>query len=155
MKQLILLLWLSASLPISGIGQQYKANDTEIPILTVGAAKWLIKLTKQTFEGDTVYNVIFRNAGHNSTGKISTQGFFIFELKAFGDALQSALSTDSGYEVHFKDGTIKKMGSGSIYGHILVRFSTGMGSFIINQANAMKLISAIKKESRVRQKGLN
>jgi hypothetical protein len=152
MKQSILLLWLSLSLSISGFGQQNKVNDTEIPILTVDTDKWPIKLTKQPFEGDTIYNLTFRDAGHTYTGKISTQGFFIFELKAFGDALQTALRIDSGYEVHFKDGTIEKTGSKSNYGHILIRFATGTGSFITTAANAVKLIYAIKKEGRMRSK---
>jgi hypothetical protein len=152
MKQSILLLWLSLSLAISGIGQQHKVKDIEIPILTMGTAKRPIKLAKQSFEADTIYNLTFRDAGHHSAGKISTQGFFIFELKVFGEALQTALSTDFGNEVHFKGGTIEKTGTESNNGHILVRFATGTGSFRTTEANAVKLIYAIKKESRVRSK---
>lgn len=150
MKQSILLLWLSLSLAISSVGQLYKAKDIEVPILNAGTVKWPIKLTKQRFEGDTIYNLTFRDAGPRSAGKISTQGFFIFELKTFGEALQTALSTDSGYEIHFKDGTIEKTGGESNYRHILVRFATGTGSIITTEADAIKLINAIKKESRIR-----
>lgn len=150
MKQSMLLLWLSLALAISSIGQQHKVKDIEIPILAAGTAKWPIKLMKQYFEGDTIYNLTFRDAGHNSAGKISTQEFFIFELKAFGEALQTALSIDSGSEIHFKDGTIEKTGDKPNYRHILVRFTTGTGSFMTTEANAAKLIYAIKNESRVR-----
>lgn len=149
MKQSILLLCLSLSLSVSSIGQQHKVKDIEIPILTVGTANWPIKLTKQSFEGDTIYNLTFRDAGLTSAGKLSRQGFFIFELRAFGGALQAALPIDSGYEVHFKDGTIEKTGSQSKYERILVKFATGTGSFIISEANALKLIYAIKREGRV------
>jgi hypothetical protein len=152
MKQSILLLWLSLLLAISGAGQLHKVKDIEIPILNAGTAKWPIKLTKQWFEDDTIYNLTFRDAGHDSAGKISTKGFFIFELRAFGEALQTALSIDSGSEVHFKDGTIEKTGRESNYRHILVRFTTGTGSFVTTETNAIKLIYAIKKESRVRYK---
>jgi hypothetical protein len=155
MKQLTLLLWVFLSLAIKGIGQQHKVKDIEIPILNAGTAKWPIKLTKQCFEGDTIYNLTFRDAKHNSTGKISTQGFFIFELNAFGEALQTALKIDSGYEIHFKDGTIEKMESESNFRRIIVRFATGTGSFITTETNARKLIYAIKKESRVRYKFSN
>ena len=148
----MLLLWLSLSLAISGVGQLHKVKDIEIPILTAGTAKWPIKLTKQWFEDDTIYNLTFRDAGPNSTDKISTQGFFIFELKAFGEALQTALSIDSGYEIHFKDGTIEKTGSEPNYRQILIRFASGTGSFITTKTNAIKLIHAIRKESSVRYK---
>ena len=152
MKQSILLFWLSLSLAISGVGQLHKVKDIEIPILTEGTAKWPIKLTKQLFEDDTIYNLTFRDAGPNSTGKISTQGFFIFELKAFGDALQTALSIDSEYEIHFKDGTIEKTGSESKHRQIFIRFASGTGSFITTEIAAMKLIHAIRKESNFRYK---
>jgi hypothetical protein len=152
MKQLILLSWLLLSLAISGVGQLNKVKDIEIPVLNAGTAKWPIKLTKQWFEDDTIYNLTFRDAGRNSTGKISRQGFFIFELKAFGEALQTALSMDSGYEIHFKDGTIEKTRSDSNYRQILIRFSSGTGSFITTETNAIKLIHAIREESNVRYK---
>ena len=152
MKQSILLLWLLLSLAITGIGQQHKVKDIEIPILNLGTAKWPIKLTKQCFEGDTIYNLTFRDAKHNSAGKMSTQGFFIFELKAFEEALHTALSIDSGYEIQFKDGTIEIIESNPNYRRILVRFTTGTGSFITSEGNALKLIDAIKRESRVRNK---
>ena len=107
-----------------------------------------IRLAKQPFEGDTIYNLTFRDAGHNFPHKMSTQGFFIFELKAFGQALQAALPLDPGFEVHFKDGIIEKTESQAKHGNILVRFAAGTGSFIITEANAMKLIYAIKREGR-------
>lgn len=150
MKQSILLLCLSLSFTFKGIGQQTKVNDIEVPILNVGTVKWPCKLTKQRFEGDTIYNLTFRDAKNNYASKLSTQGFFIFELKAFGEALQTALSVDSGYDVHFKDGTIETMGSESNHRRILVRFTTGTGSFITTERNAIKLIYAIKRESLVR-----
>lgn len=150
MKQSILLICLSFLFTFEGIGQQTKVNDIEVPILKVGTVKWPCKLTKQRFEGDTIYNLTFRDAKNNYAGKISTQGFFIFELKAFGEALQTALSVDSGYDVHFKDGTIKTMGSESNHRRILIRFTTGAGNFITTERNAIKLISAIKGEGRVR-----
>ncbi len=152
MKQSILLSWLLLLLAISGVGQLNKVKDIEIPVLKAGTAKWPIKLTKQWFEDDTMYNLTFRDAGPNSTGKISRQGFFIFELKAFGEALRTALSIDSGYEIHFKDGTIEKTRSDSNYRQILIRFSLGTGSFITTETNAIKLIHAIRKESSVRYK---
>jgi hypothetical protein len=150
MKQSLLLSWLLLSLTISGVGQLNKVKDIEIPVLNAGTAKWPIKLTKQWFEEDTMYNLTFHDAGPNSTGKISRQGLFIFELKAFGEALQTALSIDSGCEIHFKDGTIEKTGSESNYGQILIRFASGTGSFITTEAIAIKLIHAIRKESSVR-----
>jgi hypothetical protein len=152
MKQSILLSWLLLSLAISGVGQLNKVKDIEIPVLNAGTAKWPIKLTKQWFEDDTIYNLTFRDAGRNSTGKISRQGFFIFELKAFGEALQTALSMDSGYEIHFKVGTIEKTGSDTNYRQMLIRFASGTGSFISTETNAIKLIRAIRKESSVRYK---
>jgi hypothetical protein len=152
MKQSILLLWLLLSLAITGIGQPHKAKDIEIPILNLGTAKWPLKLTKQSFEGDTIYNLTFRDAKHNSAGKISTQGFFLFELKAFEEALQTALSIDSGHEIHFKEGAIEIMESKSNYRCILVRFRTGTGSFITTEGNAIELIYTINRESRVRNK---
>ena len=94
-------------------------------------------------------NLTFREAKHNSTGKISTQGFFIFELKAFGEARQTALKIGSGYEIHFKDGTVAKADSESNARYFLVRFTTGTGSFIVSETNATKLIYAIKRERRV------
>jgi len=155
MKQSMLLLWVFLSFAIKGIGQQHKVKEIDIPILNVGTAKWPIKLTKQWFEGDTIYNLTFRETKHNSTGKISTQGFFIFELKAFGEALQTALKIDSGSEIHFKNGTIEIMESESSFRRILVRFTTGTGSFVTTEINAAKLIYAIKKENPVRFKFSN
>ncbi len=118
----------------------------------MGTVKWPCKLAKQRFEGDTIYNLTFRDAKNNYASKLSTQGFFIFELKAFGDALQTALSVNSGYDVHFKDGTIETVGSESSHRGILVRFTTGTGSFITTERNAIKLIYAIKREAGLDKK---
>jgi hypothetical protein len=155
MKKSIPLLLALLSLAISGIAQQRNDRDTEIPILNVGTGKWQIKLTKQWFEGDTLYYLTLRPVKSNSAGKISTKGFFIFELRAFGEALRTALTLDSGYEIHFIDGTMEIQESASNSRNILVRFATGARSFIISDTNAVKLIHAIKKEAEFRHEPSN
>jgi len=47
MKQSRVLFSVFLFLTIRGIGQENKARDIEIPVLTVGTAKQPIKLTKQ------------------------------------------------------------------------------------------------------------
>jgi hypothetical protein len=155
MKKSIPLLWALLSWAVSGIAQQRNDRDTEIPILNEGTGKWPIKLTKQWFEGDTLYYLTLRPVKSSSAGKISTKGFFIFELRALGEALRTALTLDSGYEIHFIDGAMEIQESASNSRNILVRFSTAARSFIISDTNALKLINAIKKEAEFRQEPSN
>ena len=147
MKQSRVLFSVFLFLTIRGIGQENKARDIEIPVLTVGTAKQPIKLTKQQFERDTVYNLTFPGAHNGSGGETSTQGFFKAELKVFGKALQTALSTAPGNDIHYKDGTIEILGSKFKPKQFLVRFSTGTGSFITTETDVKKMTDAIKKVS--------
>ena len=150
MRQSILLLCFSLLLTMSGMGQRHKPKALEVPIISVGTLKWPFKLTKQRSGNDTLYNLTFHDAGSSDSDKMSTQGFFIFDLTALAEALQTALSTDSGSVIHFQDGRAEKTGSEPRFKSILVNFTTGGGSFIVTAIDTRQLINPITHELRLR-----
>jgi hypothetical protein len=155
MKPSVLLFWVFAALSSKGIGQDHQGKDIEIPLLNAGTVNWPIKLTKQAFEGDTIYNLTFRDALHNPAGQESKQGLYIFELKAFGKALETALSMGPGYEIRFSEGVIQIRRSGSGSRRIRIKFAAGTGSFVTTPTNATNLIYTIEKEGRIKHKVSN
>lgn len=131
-----------------GTGQPPANKNAEILLLRLGTGQSAITLTKGPFEGDTVYTLTFRNATHSRGGERSTQGFFLFELKAFAKAMQTALKMDTGSEVRFSEGTIERETGGSVGNRIIVTFRTGAGTCRLTQTEAKRLITAVEGECR-------
>src|SRR5581483_2452863 len=100
MKSAILFSLFSILLVIRCKAQQNPGEHPKILLLNAGTSTWPVKLTKQWFEGDTLYALTFRDAKSKSF-RTTEQGFLKFEFKGFGKALQIALSADSGSEVKF------------------------------------------------------
>jgi hypothetical protein len=146
MKHLAVSMLISLFLTVNASSQQSKGkHDVDITLLNAGTSRWPIKLTKRWFEGDTIYIITFRDARHNTTGKASSQGFFKFELKEFGRALNTTLTIDSTQEVMFRDGTMIVANGASGKRYIECTFSSRTGTFRANDGDVQKLISVINK----------
>lgn len=142
MKSAMLFSLVSVLLVICGKGQQKPTEHPKILLLNTGST-WPIKLTKQWFEGDTVYTLTFRNAKFKSF-KITEQGFFKFEFKSFGKALQMAMSIDSSSEVKFSEGVISTIPGETGKKQVECHFATG--TFRANESDVRMIIYAIRKE---------
>jgi len=137
---------ISLLLTISASGQQYTGKHVDITLLNAGTSTWPVKLTKGWFEGDTIYVITFRDARHNTTGKTGSQGFYKFELKEFGHALNTTLTIDSTQEVRFGNGTMN-VGKGTFgIRYIECTFSYRTGTFRARDADVKKLIYVINKQ---------
>ncbi|HLY71411.1 MAG TPA: hypothetical protein VKR53_16870 [Puia sp.] len=145
MKLEILFYLLSVLLVTSGKGQQDPTEHPKILLLNAGNPTWPVKLTKQWFEGDPQYMLTFRNAKFKSF-KITGQGFFKFEFKEFGKALQMALSTEASSTVKFSEGVIKILSGKPGKKKVECRFATGTGIFRANESDVKMIICTIKKE---------
>jgi hypothetical protein len=146
MKHSNVSLLISLLLTVSSSGQQNTGKHFDIALLNAGTSTWPIKLTKGWFEGDTIYVISFRDARHNTTGKTGSQGFYKFELKEFGHALNTALTIDSTQEVRFWNGTMN-VGKGTFgMRYIECTFSSRTGTFRAKDGDVKKLIYAINKQ---------
>lgn len=147
MVKLAILFYLFSILSaVTCIAQSHITKHSKIVLLSIGYSAWPIKLSKQWFEGDTIYLLTFRNAEFKRF-RSTEQGFFKFGLKTFGKALQTVLSVDSGSEVNFSDGVIKTSGKAGKR-NIDCHFATGTGLFRMNESQVKLLIDAIRKEVR-------
>jgi hypothetical protein len=146
MKHLKLSLLISLLLTVSASGQQHIGKHLDITLLNAGTSTWPIKLTKEWFEGDTIYVITFRDARHNNTGKTGSQGFYKFELKEFGRALNATLTIDSTQEVRFGNGTMN-VGKGTFHmRYIECTFSSRTGTFLAMDRDVKKLLYVINKQ---------
>ncbi len=145
MKSAMLFSLVSVLLVISSEGQQNLTENPKILLLNTGTSTWPIKITKQWFEGDTAYTLTFRNAKFKSF-KVTEQGFFKFEFKRFGKALQTALSIDSASEVKFSEGVITIIPGKTSKKQIECLFTAGTGIFRANESYVKMIIYAIRKE---------
>jgi hypothetical protein len=126
-----------------GKDQQNPTEHPKVLLLNAGNSAWPVKLTKQWFEGDTIYMLTFRNARFKSF-KIANQGFFKFEFKEFGNALQTALFIDTSSSVKFSEGIIKIIPGKTRNNKVRCHFPTGI--FLANESDIKMIISAIRKE---------
>jgi hypothetical protein len=145
MKSAILFSLTSVLLVASAKGQQNPTEHPKILLLNGGTSTWPIKLTKEWFEGDTMFTLTFRNAKFKSFNT-TEQGFFKFELKTFGKALEMALSIDSSSEVKFSEGVIAIVPAETGKKVVECHFATGTGIFRAKESDVKMIIYAIRKE---------
>lgn len=134
-------------LAVGARSQQNIGNrDRDIPLLNAGTKVLPIKLSKQWFEGDTIYVITFRKSRRNTTDHMGSQGFFKPELKEFGHALKATLAIDSTKEVIFSNGTMIVRNEGSRKRYMECTFSSGAGTFRAKDKDVQKLVSVIERQ---------
>jgi hypothetical protein len=139
-------LLISLLLTLNSSGQQHMGKHIDITLSNAGTSTWPIKLTKEWLEGDTIYVFTFRDVRCNTTGKTSSQGFYKFELKEFGHALDMALAIDSTQEVRFSNGTMNLGKATHGMKYIECTFSSRTGTFRARDGDVKKLIRVINKQ---------
>ena len=146
MKHSNVLLLFSLLLTVNASGQEQKGKQLDITLLNAGTPTWPLKLTRGSFEGDTIYFFTFRDTGYNITGKTGSQGFYKFELKEFGKALNTTLTIDSTQEVTFWLGTMNVSKGTLGMRYLKCKFSSGTGTFRAREVDVKKLVTVINKQ---------